>query len=100
MTKPKLLIVEDDEDIRVQMKWALAGDYEVAMAGEPAGSDGRVHGGTARRDARRTAAAALSTLRSTDANAADGIYARTTRFTLVANWRVVGLAAVDVEALH
>jgi two-component system NtrC family response regulator len=34
MTKPKLLIVDDDEDIRVQMKWALAGDYEVAMAGD------------------------------------------------------------------
>ena len=29
MTKPKLLIVDDDEDIRVQMKWALADDYEV-----------------------------------------------------------------------
>ena len=34
MTKPKLLIVDDDEDIRVQMKWALAGDYEVFVAGE------------------------------------------------------------------
>ena len=34
MTKPKLLIVEDDEDIRVQMKWALASDYEVIMAGD------------------------------------------------------------------
>jgi len=33
LTKPKLLIVEDDEDIRVQMKWALANDYEVLMAG-------------------------------------------------------------------
>ena len=36
MTKPKLLIVDDDEDIRVQMKWALAADYEVAMAGDRA----------------------------------------------------------------
>ena len=34
MTKPKLLVVDDDEDIRVQMKWALAGDYEVLMAGD------------------------------------------------------------------
>jgi two-component system NtrC family response regulator len=30
--KPKLLIVDDDENIRTQMKWALAGDYEVALA--------------------------------------------------------------------
>jgi two-component system NtrC family response regulator len=36
MTKSKLLIVEDDEDIRVQMKWALAGDYEMVMAGDRA----------------------------------------------------------------
>ena len=36
MTKAKLLIVEDDEDIRVQMKWALAGDYEVLTAGDRA----------------------------------------------------------------
>jgi two-component system NtrC family response regulator len=36
MTKPKLLVVDDDEDIRVQMKWALAGDYEVVMAGDRA----------------------------------------------------------------
>ena len=32
--KPKLLVVDDDEDIRVQMKWALASDYEVLMAGD------------------------------------------------------------------
>jgi len=32
--KPKLLIVDDDEEIRTQMKWALAGDYEVMMAGD------------------------------------------------------------------
>ncbi len=34
MTKPTLLVVDDDEDIRTQMKWALAGDYEVALAGD------------------------------------------------------------------
>ena len=34
MDKPKLLIVDDDEDIRVQMKWALAADYEVTQAGD------------------------------------------------------------------
>ena len=38
MTKPTLLIVEDDEDIRTQMKWALATDYEVAMAEDRAGA--------------------------------------------------------------
>jgi two-component system NtrC family response regulator len=32
--KPKLLIVEDDEEIRTQMKWALARDYEVLLAGD------------------------------------------------------------------
>ena len=31
-TKPTLLIVEDDDDIRIQMKWALAADYELALA--------------------------------------------------------------------
>ena len=30
--KPKLLIVDDDEEIRSQMKWGLAEDYEVALA--------------------------------------------------------------------
>src|SRR6188474_2842516 len=29
--KPKLLIVDDDEEIRTQMKWALAGDYEIVV---------------------------------------------------------------------
>ncbi len=29
---PKLLIVDDDEEIRAQMKWALAQDYEVLFA--------------------------------------------------------------------
>jgi two-component system, NtrC family, response regulator len=32
--KPKLLIVDDDEEIRTQMKWALTADYEVIMAGD------------------------------------------------------------------
>jgi len=30
--KPKLLIVDDDEEIRSQMKWALAQDYDVLFA--------------------------------------------------------------------
>src|SRR5262245_11658939 len=30
--KPKLLIIDDDEDIRSQMKWALGSDYEVTLA--------------------------------------------------------------------
>ena len=38
MTKPTLLIVEDDEDIRTQMKWALASEYEVVMAEDQAGA--------------------------------------------------------------
>ncbi len=29
---PRLLIVDDDEEIRTQMKWALAGDYEIILA--------------------------------------------------------------------
>ena len=36
MTKPRLLIVEDDEDIRTQMKWALADEYELLTAGDGA----------------------------------------------------------------
>jgi two-component system, NtrC family, response regulator len=32
MKKPKLLIVEDDESIRTQMKWALIQDYEIFTA--------------------------------------------------------------------
>jgi two-component system NtrC family response regulator len=32
MDRPKLLIVDDDEAIRGQMKWALADDYEVLLA--------------------------------------------------------------------
>ncbi len=34
MSKPTLLIVDDDEDIRVQMKWALASEYDVVLAGD------------------------------------------------------------------
>jgi two-component system, NtrC family, response regulator len=30
--KPKLLIVDDDEEIRTQMKWALSKEYEIQMA--------------------------------------------------------------------
>jgi two-component system NtrC family response regulator len=30
--KPKLLIVDDDEEIRTQMKWGLAQDYEIVLA--------------------------------------------------------------------
>ena len=38
MMKPTLLIVEDDEDIRTQMKWALTSEYEVVMAEDQAGA--------------------------------------------------------------
>ena len=38
MTKPRLLIVEDDEDIRTQMKWALASEYDVVLAEDQAGA--------------------------------------------------------------
>ncbi|MBS1858202.1 MAG: PEP-CTERM-box response regulator transcription factor [Acidobacteria bacterium] len=36
MTKTRLLIVDDDEDIRTQMKWALCDDYELHTAGDRA----------------------------------------------------------------
>jgi two-component system, NtrC family, response regulator len=32
--KPKLLIVDDDDEIRTQMRWALADDYDVATASD------------------------------------------------------------------
>jgi two-component system, NtrC family, response regulator len=32
--KPKLLIVDDEEEIRTQMRWALDQDYEVLLAGD------------------------------------------------------------------
>ena len=35
---PKLLIVDDDEEIRTQMKWALAKDYEILVAENRAGA--------------------------------------------------------------
>ena len=34
MTKHTILIVEDDEDIRTQMTWALATDYDVVVAAD------------------------------------------------------------------
>jgi two-component system NtrC family response regulator len=36
--KPRLLIVEDDESIRTQMKWALVQDYEVFLAEDRIGA--------------------------------------------------------------
>jgi two-component system, NtrC family, response regulator len=35
-TKPKLLIVDDDDEIRTQMRWALATEYSVTLAGDRA----------------------------------------------------------------
>ncbi|MGO9138334.1 MAG: PEP-CTERM-box response regulator transcription factor [Syntrophales bacterium] len=32
MKKPKLLVVDDDEDLRKQMKWAMTQDYNVLLA--------------------------------------------------------------------
>lgn len=32
MQKQKLLIIDDDEDLRKQMKWALTADYEICLA--------------------------------------------------------------------
>src|SRR5262245_61899786 len=32
MEKPKILIIEDDDDVRTQMKWALTHQYEVISA--------------------------------------------------------------------
>ena len=32
MEKQKLLIIDDDADLRTQMRWALTGDYEVLLA--------------------------------------------------------------------
>ncbi len=34
--KPKLLIVDDDDEIRTQMKWSLVQDYEILQAGDRA----------------------------------------------------------------
>jgi two-component system NtrC family response regulator len=33
---PKLLICDDDEEIRTQMKWALAANYDIVLAGDRA----------------------------------------------------------------
>ena len=30
--KPKVLIVDDDEEIQVQMKWALTEEYDILLA--------------------------------------------------------------------
>jgi two-component system NtrC family response regulator len=38
MTKTRLLIVDDDEDICTQMKWALCKDYDLFTAGDRAGA--------------------------------------------------------------
>jgi len=32
--KPRVLIIDDDEEIRTQMKWVLAGEYDVVLAGD------------------------------------------------------------------
>jgi two-component system NtrC family response regulator len=34
MKKPKLLIVEDDEELRTQMRWALSQEYNIILAGD------------------------------------------------------------------
>ena len=34
--KPKLLVVDDDEDLRTQMRWALADEFDVTLAGDKA----------------------------------------------------------------
>jgi len=36
MIKPGLLIIDDDAEIRTQMKWALAEDYDIHLAGDRA----------------------------------------------------------------
>ncbi len=36
--KPKLLLVDDDEEIRTQMKWALSQEYEVFLSGDRPGA--------------------------------------------------------------
>jgi two-component system NtrC family response regulator len=36
--KPKLLIVDDDEEIRTQIKWALSSDYEILQAEDRTGA--------------------------------------------------------------
>jgi two-component system NtrC family response regulator len=36
--KAKLLLIDDDEDIRMQMRWALESEYQVLQAGDRAGA--------------------------------------------------------------
>ncbi|RKY05457.1 PEP-CTERM-box response regulator transcription factor [Candidatus Poribacteria bacterium] len=36
MSKPLVLVVDDEEGIRLQMKWALAGEFDVALASNEA----------------------------------------------------------------
>src|SRR5437870_2829660 len=38
MDKPKILIVDDDDDVRTQMKWALGQNYEVILAEDRLGA--------------------------------------------------------------
>ena len=58
MTKTRLLIVDDDEDIRTQMKWALGNDYEVLTAGDRAGALAAFTARSSRGDAARSGTAA------------------------------------------
>jgi two-component system, NtrC family, response regulator len=44
---PGLLIVDDDESIQTQMKWALANDYAVELAGDRPGAVGAAAAGRA-----------------------------------------------------
>ncbi|HEX7260836.1 MAG TPA: response regulator, partial [Luteolibacter sp.] len=39
--KPRILIIDDDEEIRTQMKWAVSADYEVSLAGDREEAIGR-----------------------------------------------------------
>ncbi len=36
LMKPRILIVEDDEEIRTQLKWTLTGEYDLLVAGDRA----------------------------------------------------------------
>ncbi len=56
--KPTILIVDDDEEIRTQMKWALGGDYELRMAGDRTGGDRSISEGASDFDVTRPRAAA------------------------------------------
>jgi two-component system NtrC family response regulator len=43
MEKPRILIVDDDDDVRTQMKWALSQDYDVFLAEDRATAVALVH---------------------------------------------------------